>query len=661
MKAADIITPEPLLAPIANQGLRNTLPDNATGTNYASIEEGFPEITMKAPKDGGLPPWGQDFNGMFYLMSSQTCFLQNGGLITFDQAVSDKIDGYPQGAILDYVTPENTYVKVKSLIDDNTYNFVTTPSYIDGEHWEEVTLAATTSWGDITGNIENQTDLQTVLNNQLNKTQLSNCILEIPQNINLVDNGTNIIIKAGTIGIKPNGFEADGSTPKFDYITVTADITLENNQTTTVMLGLNGAQNVYRTPINRCFSGPTAPESSVNLTIWYDTSTNLVKRYVNSAWSVENFTLPLGILNYTASGTPGSIEQVFNGIGYIGNTVFVNPDVKVLITTAVNEDGNKVNTEYTTDSVYLGSTTNPNFEFVIALTPASFNTEKNCYVVDYSSYSISPVPPENINKWLNSQNGLFYILKNGMWLLDPQVHLGFGTISNGVITEFNQYGTISVPDDQTVLHKYGNETAYGDKTFVNDVNINGLLTINSDTLDIANTVAPSTNQAYVLADIRDKNNVIAGSVRYIEQTSGNKYMEVLCGKTLNGATSYSQFLVGKTVSGRNFVQAPASDIINSVITTTGISKAANGYLKLGNGIIIQWGGIGAVTVNQNLTTSFSTPFTVAPKVVVSINGTWGYCPVFSVAAVTISNFTVHLSSNESKANGCGGFWFAIGY
>ena len=173
MKAADIITPEPLLAPIANEGLRNTLPDNATGTNYASIAEGFPEITMKAPKDGGLPPWGQDFNGMFYLMSSQTCFLQNGGLITFDQAVSDKIDGYPQGAILDYVTPENTYVKVKSLIDDNTYNFVTTPSYIDGEHWEEVTLAATTSWGDITGSISSQTDLSNILDNKTN-TDLSN-------------------------------------------------------------------------------------------------------------------------------------------------------------------------------------------------------------------------------------------------------------------------------------------------------------------------------------------------------------------------------------------------------------------------------------------------------------------------------------------------------
>ena len=101
---------------------------------------------------------------MFYLMSSQTCFLQNGGIITFDQDVSNKIGGYPQGAILDYMTPENIYVKVKSLIDDNTYNFVTTPSYIDGEHWEEITMSATTPWGDITGTLSNQTDLTDYVN-----------------------------------------------------------------------------------------------------------------------------------------------------------------------------------------------------------------------------------------------------------------------------------------------------------------------------------------------------------------------------------------------------------------------------------------------------------------------------------------------------------------
>ena len=190
----------------------------------------------------------------------------------------------------------------------------------------------------------------------VNKTQLTNCVLEIPQNIKLEINDTkNIVIKAGTIGIQPNGFEDDGTTPKFDYITVTADITLENNQTTTLMLGLNGAQNVYRTPIDRCFSGPTAPASPVNLTIWYDTSTNLVKRYVKSAWEVANYTFPLGILKYTATGTPGSIEQVFNGYGFIGQCTWVDKGVKVLFADGRNDDGTLKNKEFTNQNVNISN------------------------------------------------------------------------------------------------------------------------------------------------------------------------------------------------------------------------------------------------------------------------------------------------------------------
>ena len=73
---------------------------------------------------------------MFYLSTDQKVFLQNGGVITFNQAVSDKIGGYPAGAVLDYIDPENNFFKVKSLIEDNTYNFVTNPEYIDNQKWQ---------------------------------------------------------------------------------------------------------------------------------------------------------------------------------------------------------------------------------------------------------------------------------------------------------------------------------------------------------------------------------------------------------------------------------------------------------------------------------------------------------------------------------------------
>lgn len=141
MQSTDIIQPLPLISPIATDGLKNSIPDAATGTNNASIEEGFPQITMKAPANGGLPPFGQDFNGLFYTISSLNCFLQNGGYITFNQSVSDKIGGYPSGAILDYIDSTGTYSKVQSLIDNNTNNFVTTPSFIDGVNWKQLEVS----------------------------------------------------------------------------------------------------------------------------------------------------------------------------------------------------------------------------------------------------------------------------------------------------------------------------------------------------------------------------------------------------------------------------------------------------------------------------------------------------------------------------------------
>ncbi len=162
MQSTDLINPTPISGPLAYNGTRNTIPESATGSNLASVAEGFPDITMVSPADNGLPPYGQDMNGLLYLASDIKSFLQSGGLITFDQNVSNTIGGYPSGAILAYVDADGIYHLVKSLIDNNTYNFVTTPSYIDGEHWENIPFSAV-EWGTIAGTLSNQTDLQAAL------------------------------------------------------------------------------------------------------------------------------------------------------------------------------------------------------------------------------------------------------------------------------------------------------------------------------------------------------------------------------------------------------------------------------------------------------------------------------------------------------------------
>lgn len=131
--------PQAISGAFAYNGLKTEIPDAPTGTAHASIQEGFPPVTMMPPEDGGEAPYGQDFNGLGNLLSQFYFYVQNGGQYTFEQEVSDKIGGYPQGAVLAYTDIEQgSSYNVLSLIENNTYNFVTNPEYIDGVKWKAI-------------------------------------------------------------------------------------------------------------------------------------------------------------------------------------------------------------------------------------------------------------------------------------------------------------------------------------------------------------------------------------------------------------------------------------------------------------------------------------------------------------------------------------------
>ena len=137
-----VLFPQPIAAQATSENI-NTIPNAATGTNLASFQEGFPALTrypiIENPQEGqvsGIPPEQQDFNGLFFSVSSHTFFIQNGGSYTFNQNVSDAIGGYPMGAILWYAPPNSTPYQVQSLVGNNTYNFVENPSYINGVAWK---------------------------------------------------------------------------------------------------------------------------------------------------------------------------------------------------------------------------------------------------------------------------------------------------------------------------------------------------------------------------------------------------------------------------------------------------------------------------------------------------------------------------------------------
>lgn len=138
MQSTDVVSPLAIGSPIALNGDKNIPPQNASGTDTSSINLGFLPITSEPLDDGGVAPERIDFNGMFYLSTDQRVFLQNGGVITYDATVASAIGGYPASAILSYIDGSGNYGLVESLIDNNQYNFVSTPSYINGTYWKWV-------------------------------------------------------------------------------------------------------------------------------------------------------------------------------------------------------------------------------------------------------------------------------------------------------------------------------------------------------------------------------------------------------------------------------------------------------------------------------------------------------------------------------------------
>jgi len=83
-------------------GNKNTIPvDSSTTTlnnGQATMDSGFPPITMIALSAGGIPPGGRDFNGILYSVSLKQQWQDSGMAYPFNADFSTAISGYPKGA-----------------------------------------------------------------------------------------------------------------------------------------------------------------------------------------------------------------------------------------------------------------------------------------------------------------------------------------------------------------------------------------------------------------------------------------------------------------------------------------------------------------------------------------------------------------------------------
>lgn len=235
--------------------------------------------------------------------------------------------------------------------------------------------------------------------------KITNCITEIPQDIKLELNNGVLTLKAGSKVYVPNGFEADGTTPKFDYVTVESDKSLSYGHNTSDLVWYNEEDGISLLPLNFIYSGSTAPSGDQYM-LWYDTTNNQIKITTNSgaSWLAEQ-SLPLGVIA-TSSSVPTSIDQTFNGFGYIGSTVFATKGVKGLIPNGRNEDGTLNNIEFTTDKIIMDTG---------VYTSDYLLSENHLQPYFHLMYAEQPTKPTFQNgEWFNTEENILYRITNGV-------------------------------------------------------------------------------------------------------------------------------------------------------------------------------------------------------------------------------------------------------
>lgn len=80
--------------------IQDPIPDTTVTPGRASFEQGFPPLTMTQKVAGGIPPFGQDMNGILAMITNNLAGLNAGQINVYDSTFATDIGGYAKGAML---------------------------------------------------------------------------------------------------------------------------------------------------------------------------------------------------------------------------------------------------------------------------------------------------------------------------------------------------------------------------------------------------------------------------------------------------------------------------------------------------------------------------------------------------------------------------------
>lgn len=177
-----------------------------------------------------------------------------------------------------------------------------------------------------------------------------------------------------------NFSKPDTTKPKFDVVTIDSDVIFNTITSTTEKYSV-----FYNKDLNivdmswtngQTSSGSSPLYGTTSYLYWYDTANNKVKKTpdTGNTWT-EGYSLPICLCGYTNGTGVTSIDQVFNGFGYIGSTIFALPGVKGLIPNGRNADGSLRSREFSVGTVKISTITDTK-SFYVYISSSNFYASK---------------------------------------------------------------------------------------------------------------------------------------------------------------------------------------------------------------------------------------------------------------------------------------------
>ncbi len=307
--------------------------------------------------------------------------------------------------------------------------------------------------------------------NMSNSVNVSNCIVEVPQNIKVEFNNGTVTLKAGSVVTVPDGFEEDGVTAKFTYHTVENDVSVSTSGVGGSYEDLFTCYNVttgdfgtLRAMSTEGVSGNTFTPPGSGFAFWFDRASNLVKYVSGGAVQSGKYSLPLFTLRNSAANLLG-INQVFNGIGYIGQTTWLEKGVKCLFADGRNSDGTFKNISVTQPAITLTDLYNQTSQIGQIIYS---QTTKRIRVYGYgpTTYFIQDKVPTGFGQyalWYNSRENIFYATADSgsNWVKDYRIILPKLTKAseNGNISGLSEIHSLSIWAQAYITKSYVNGTS----------------------------------------------------------------------------------------------------------------------------------------------------------------------------------------------------------